>query len=463
MSAARFQNNPAVFATLLRAGANPNARSGSGNTSLHVAATWLSNPKVISVLIEGGADPNARIEDDSTPLHGAAWHNRNPAVSAALIRAGANPRALNKYGKSPLGYAQKNKNPAVARLLKTGVAPDGRDNSRLTPTARASETRDRSPATAAPQPAGPPPPRAIREAQALMAALGYKPGPADGRWGPRTGRAYAAFLRDRGMPPSNILTPDVLRAMRDVAKGRNVAAGAASTKESSTMRRKAGRSSVNLHRLVAAGDVNRLKAALNSGSDVNSLDGGGQSVLMLAVNVGRLPLVETVLNAKPNPDLQARDGATALFMAAVLGHSNIFSRLLEAGANPKIKGPKGMTAVEVARQMGHKRILELPRVAALMQEERLTSGPKCRTSYSTRCWTKVSDNPLCHLWKDGRIDGKIITWSGRCRGGIGTGTGTLTVGKKRYKWSGSLVNGKRHGQWAEKYVRTSKQDLTNWV
>ena len=38
----------------------------------------------------------------------------------------------------------------------------------------------------------------IREAQALMKTLGYNPGPADGLWGPRTARAYAAFLRDAG-------------------------------------------------------------------------------------------------------------------------------------------------------------------------------------------------------------------------------------------------------------------------
>ena len=32
----------------------------------------------------------------------------------------------------------------------------------------------------------PPPPHAIREAQALLAALGYAVGPADGKWGPRS-------------------------------------------------------------------------------------------------------------------------------------------------------------------------------------------------------------------------------------------------------------------------------------
>ena len=38
----------------------------------------------------------------------------------------------------------------------------------------------------------PPPPRAIREAQTLLRALGYQPGPADGKWGQRAGEAQTA-------------------------------------------------------------------------------------------------------------------------------------------------------------------------------------------------------------------------------------------------------------------------------
>ncbi len=60
---------------------------------------------------------------------------------------------------------------------------------------------------------------AIREAQELLAALGYAPGPADGQWGARTGSAYAAFLRDAGLPPEEALTPEALRAMREIAAG----------------------------------------------------------------------------------------------------------------------------------------------------------------------------------------------------------------------------------------------------
>ena len=77
---------------------------------------------------------------------------------------------------------------------------------------------------------GPPPPRAIREAQALLGALGYRPGPADGIWGERTAGAYGAFLRDAGLPAAEVLTPEALRAMRAIAKRKGAAdAGRAET------------------------------------------------------------------------------------------------------------------------------------------------------------------------------------------------------------------------------------------
>ena len=79
-------------------------------------------------------------------------------------------------------------------------------------------------ATAAPG-AGLPPPEAVREAQELLAALGYRPGPADGVWGGRTAGAFRAFLRDAGFPAADGLTPDMLRALRRLAAGPYGAAG----------------------------------------------------------------------------------------------------------------------------------------------------------------------------------------------------------------------------------------------
>ena len=186
------------------------------------------------------------------------------------------------------------------------------------------------PRAAAPSaPVGPPPLRAIREAQGLMAALGYDSGPADGRWGPRTGRAYRAFLRDAGLPPGNFLTPDALRAMRTAAKGRNVAATTASPRPAPAMQRKADPPPANLQALVAAGDIDGLKAALTRNADANARDGKGWTPLMHAADKGRSLLVPMLLKAGADRNIRASDGATALFMAQFV---NCMRHLVTAAA-----------------------------------------------------------------------------------------------------------------------------------
>ena len=142
------------------------------------------------------------------------------------------------------------------------------------------------------------PPQAIREAQTLLRALGYRPGPADGIWGRRTGEAYRAFLRDAGLPAGKTLTPDALRAMRALAKrhgggdpdtGQRVTtAGAAvpALSTESTLRLTALPPDA-LHRAAQAGDIVGLTAAIDAGGGCQrarprGLDGadarGGQTL-----------------------------------------------------------------------------------------------------------------------------------------------------------------------------------------
>ena len=203
---------------------------------------------------------------------------------------------------------------------------------------------------------GPPPPRAIREAQALLAELGYDPGPADGKWGPRTGRAYQAFLRDADWPPAERLTPEALRALRAAVK-RGAASATAAAPEAP---REPPRGSASptpaalppdvLHRAAQAGNIELLEAALSAGgADLNARDGRGWTALMHAVNKGYTLLVEPLLAAGADPDVRAPDGSTALFMAAVHGHTEIIGLLSNRGADVSIRGPQGKTAVDVAR------------------------------------------------------------------------------------------------------------------
>ena len=205
---------------------------------------------------------------------------------------------------------------------------------------------------------GPPPPRAIREEQSLLGALGYRPGPADGIWGRRTGEAYRAFLRDVGLPATQMLTVEGLRAMRTFAKrvgggaetnrGTTTADAARAPSEASAPRTARLRPDA-LHRAAKAGDIEGLKAALAAGVDVNARDGRGWTALMHAVNKGYTLLVPLLLDARANVDVQAPDGATALFMAAAHGHTEIIGFLMGAGADVSIKGPKGETAAAVAQ------------------------------------------------------------------------------------------------------------------
>ena len=187
--------------------------------------------------------------------------------------------------------------------------------------------------------ASPPPPKAIREAQELLAALGYEPDPPDGHWGARTAQAYQAFVRDANLPVTDTLTPAALKTMRAMARQ----AGAVSTPEP-----KAALPPDALHRAAKAGNLKGLEAALDAGMDVNARDDKGWTALMYVVDKGYVLLVEPLLNAKADPDVRAPDGATALFMAVAHGHSEIIEPLMKAGADPTIKGPKGKTAMDLA-------------------------------------------------------------------------------------------------------------------
>ena len=317
-------------------------------------------------------------------------------------------------------------------------------------------------APSSPAPAGPPPKRALAEAQGLLNALGYEAGAPDGVWGPRSIRAYGAFLRDSGLPPAESLTPDTLRAMRKAARGKPASKPARRTPEPTA----------DLHRIVKAGDIDGLKKALaGKNAKVNARDARGLTPLMHAVDKGYTVLVPPLLKAGADPNIRLADGATALFMAAVHGQAEIFGRLLEAGADPKVKGPRGTTSLEIAGK--HPDIAALPRVVALLREEALAAGPKCAEYDDTECWIRLADKPECHVWKDVPVNSMIrhdhssksLTWSGSCANGMAAGKGTLTV-SRNYTHKGKFVEGKKQGQWVEtlrvpRYTRTDKGAYTN--
>ena len=233
--------------------------------------------------------------------------------------------------------------------------------------------RDRPPEPAAAAP--PPPVKALREAQSLMAALGYNPGRDDGVWDGQSAQAYQSFLRDTGLPASEVLTPAALRTMRTMAGSqRRRAEPAAPAPSRPALPRDA------VHRMVQAGDIDGLQAALRAGADVNTRDQRGWTPLMYAANKGYKLLVPFLLDAQANLDIRVADGATALFIAVLQGHEDIAAELVRAGADTSIPGPRGKTALELAQLQGLENMVALlaraqpDRAAFLAAEETATAA-----------------------------------------------------------------------------------------
>ena len=70
---------------------------------------------------------------------------------------------------------------------------------------------------------------------------------------------------------------------------------------------------------------------------------------------------------------------------------------------------------------------------------------------STSCWMEVTGRPGCYVWNPNLQPDETVTWTGGCSGGRTQGEGTLKWvyegGKKTGESTGSLTDGKRHGQW----------------
>lgn len=89
---------------LLKAGANPNARSWGKDTALHTALRSNAAPAIVQLLLKHGADTALADETGKTPLFYAIEEN-NAALTGLLLTAGADVQHKDKEGCTPLHFA----------------------------------------------------------------------------------------------------------------------------------------------------------------------------------------------------------------------------------------------------------------------------------------------------------------------------------------------------------------------
>lgn len=104
---------------------------------------------------------------------------------------------------------------------------------------------------------------------------------------------------------------------------------------------------VNIHAAVMAGDMKAVNDYINAGKDLNVKDPiGGSSPLIVAALFNRTEIVQRLLDAGAQINLQNNDGSTALHSAAFFCRPAVVKILLEKNADKTIKNKYGQTAYE---------------------------------------------------------------------------------------------------------------------
>lgn len=116
------RSNSRTVGSLIRAGADVNARDTRDRTPLLWAARWNLSTDIIAALITVGADVDVKDSFGLTPLMRAARWNYDPDIIVTLIEAGADIDAKTKDGRTALDIARNEDNFfAVTALVAAGA------------------------------------------------------------------------------------------------------------------------------------------------------------------------------------------------------------------------------------------------------------------------------------------------------------------------------------------------------
>lgn len=114
----------------------------------------------------------------------------------------------------------------------------------------------------------------------------------------------------------------------------------------------AARTTLDLVRAAADGDVERLVQLLQAGADPNVVGTDWRSPLILAAAQGRLDMVRVLVRAEARVDWQDADKVSSLIMAAIGGHEAVTEYLILAGADPLLTDRWERRALDYALMRG---------------------------------------------------------------------------------------------------------------
>ena len=131
--------------------------------------------------------------------------------------------------------------------------------------------------------------------------------------------------------------------------------------ERTNLNRKQSRGLTPWHEAVRSGDVDRVRAVLNAGADIDALDEHGQTALMNAVHWGNLNISKLLIEAGAKLEHTAKYRLTALFLAVIGNKPQLVQLLIDAGADREIKGTSmfNCSPLEYARNQGFVEIINI--------------------------------------------------------------------------------------------------------
>ena len=107
-------------------------------------------------------------------------------------------------------------------------------------------------------------------------------------------------------------------------------------------------------------DVDRVRALIRAGADVNAENNFGANAMQLAAEAGHDQLIELLLDAGADPDSANSEGQTALMLVARAGDVEAAKLLIKSGATIDARESWGMqTALMWAASQGHGDVVEV--------------------------------------------------------------------------------------------------------